>query len=1200
MSDKRYSIGRELTEFGDYLSGSDEFNNPTGAGEWKEVAGFSIGMMTGNKEVVEEAQEYMNQVRDLVVNNFDYAITAVSLFRDIFMFLPNFMNAVINYIADLVYNALDGFLRLGVHILYVPPNLTDWGENGLPTTSLPEQAENVYKKMYDTSDPNLPYNKPYQKNLADEIIGEGDKVMNLYEKYYLNQSPDVTNRLGGEKKYLKSDYIDFKTSIENLSQPNGFYDAVFLYFSVDYNSNMSQIISFIESIASISNFFQFESMLTMYDDLDNTLLKKKVKKVKLLTNMKLDGIELSTRNANDTEYINKDSYTIKNFPKDKKLEDYYIVPANPILNMPAIRKDKVLQNLNDQSTKANEMVKTLAASFNEMSDIYTELYQFNLNDDKFYYKYVQDIKDLKSEIIYDSFKYEIQEYLSKLNPFYIDEFYEQLLLFSSLQTLSEYGEDSSFYESTKYNSVKNFADKLKNYIQLYTQTLSIDEDPSIYFNDLYIMGEEIRNTGEALINEYRTLSDIFTITDPTLSLEGRYQKLLDLESDIEEIKKKISVKTREQIRENLSEEFEKIDEKARQIELLSEKSSSIDNVNDGANISYFHKYYPLVNQVSLYKNLVQKSFNITEVDAQNYVYEFTLRYEPNGPYLKTDKIQPGMYVQIVKKNGTSYDVIGDGIVITDELSTLSEGGEGNWILSNFSDYIPGLTPTIKTLQEKVLQFKSTLEPNTSFFDSLIESLKTIKERVLELIDIIDALITILNLSVEFQGKIYGKYCREVGLEGYDKLASDLTNTDDYQKPAKKSFRPSNLSTVSNLLSLIRQIDPDEADAIKDEINNLFAQTTNHDERKNELTNNSQISLVPDRIAEKDAAKILGDQIQSQIDNITKTPLDILDLGSTLYTNITSTGIVSSETAEANEKDRKIKYYKALIYAEIAKQEPYLSNEYGFSLVFLSYLPKSIGFYPVRWLAEVCKLVDEDGNSIDEPGLQPLDSDVIRALSPNLSTQDLRNILETQSKDENPSIAIKADPDAFSISFIPFRTTESFELNNSQVTALASDTNYFNGGKVGGDYKFTIKGQLNNNYLHGVQSNDVLVLPRYSVGITNKFTYRYEFELGVEYNIGNYDNDIIPEINKINVYIGLLYKDQANNITRATQLNDSDNEVFKFGRRKKRKFIAELELNQNESSRIKPYILIGYENGDFYMERLTFTITNSEIYFYRIK
>ena len=83
-------------------------------------------------------------------------------------------------------------------------------------------------------------------------------------------------------------------------------------------------------------------------------------------------------------------------------------------------------------------------------------------------------------------------------------------------------------------------------------------------------------------------------------------------------------------------------------------------------------------------------------------------------------------------------------------------------------------------------------------------------------------------------------------------------------------------------------------------------------------------------------------------------------------------------------------------------------------------------------------------------------------------------------------------------------------------------------------------------------------------------------------------------------MGVFFEGRDNAFRYAVQLNGNASEVFKFGRRKKKKFIGEIVIGQEESYILKPYILIGYDDGNLEMEKLDFKITNSQINFYRIK
>ena len=1242
MSDKRYPLGRTLTQFSDQLL-DEEWYRPLSPGKWKDVTeDFKNVLSGGNAAFIEENREYLEKMRTLVVNNFDFAITALSLFRDFMYLIPNFMAAVASYIASYIYNVLDAFLRLGLYALVIPPNLKDWGPQGLPTTSLQEQTEIAYKKFYDVSDKNIPYYLPYTKTAAEDLIESGDKILNQYERYFLNSEntevgASISQRLGGGKSYIKSDYIDFKQSLENLSSPLGLYEALFLYFSVDFSTNRTQINNLLETIAGLSNFFQFEDLWGVHDEITG-LFAPVTKRVKILSNVKIPDIQKSFISASTTSYDKKDLYSIKRNPIDNELKDIYIFPADPIANMPSERKERLLENLKNQGYNDEGDMAILNQNAEEQAgEVFDELLAFNLKQNTaeevdtlelaielgnqtVYADYVDDIKEVKSEIIYYSAANFAANLENSVDFNDIEQF--QKFVFNDFGRISDlvkrYGPDSTIYETSKFGNLQNFISKVNEYNSIYQrlrpQLTQTDENGNLtsgepardltIFNLIQTAQQDLLNASSIIRNEYLNISDMFSITPPDLAETERIERLNELEKDKDILYDLVKKKTVDQLKARAALINENLQEKRDQIDTLSIASTTVENITNSANVVFYHNSYPLAGQNSLYKNYIQKFYNFTAVEAQNYVYEFTVKIEekPGANNFTTnfDYIQPSQYVQVAKYNGTDYDIIADGIVMEEEMQPFNTAGGGSWAKMNFSDMI-GITSTIKSLQNNVRSLERTFTPNTEALDTIIQFLKNLKERIIELIDVIDVLLELLNFSINFEGSIWAKYCKETGLEGYDKLAADLTSTEGYSKKPTKPFRPSKLSTVQVHLNKIRELDPAAADAIVDEIDNLFAQTSNHDDKDTKIQESSQISVLPDRQSDYDLAKNLGASIQNQIDQLTNIPSNLFDVGSALYTNLSNIGIASKEKTEATSKSNKILYRKAKIYAEIAKIKNTLSSEFGFSMVFLSYLPKGLPFdaYPVRYIAARLELLDKDDNPVTSTAAPPpIDENKINELLPNNSLLDLENILDQTSKDSNPSSGIKANPEPIAVTFTPFRTTRSFTLNDTTILSLSNNSNYFTGGPTGGDYEFTIKGKLENKYIHGIFTEDVLELPNYSSSIVNDFVYRYEFELEASFNNGNYT--ILPEINKVDVYMGVLFEGRRNNRKIATQLNGNINEIFKFGRRKKKKFIGEIEIGKEETSIIQPYILIGYENGNLQMESLTFTVTNSEIYFYRVR
>ena len=113
-------------------------------------------------------------------------------------------------------------------ILTVTPDFQDTNGLSLPVTSLPEQAENVYKKFYDFNDPNVPYNLNYSTDAADAFYDEGTRFIerldaiydsNANNKYVQdNQNNDLFNLTRGTNKpYFDSNFRDLKDRMELLS-----------------------------------------------------------------------------------------------------------------------------------------------------------------------------------------------------------------------------------------------------------------------------------------------------------------------------------------------------------------------------------------------------------------------------------------------------------------------------------------------------------------------------------------------------------------------------------------------------------------------------------------------------------------------------------------------------------------------------------------------------------------------------------------------------------------------------------------------------------------------------------------------------------------------------------------------------------------------------------------------------------------------
>ena len=137
---KRHSTFYQLTN---ELS-KEEFSNIQT--EWKEIELFPL-IETSTAENFEKITENLEQLKDTILPVFDYTITSLEIVSILYSGINNLMTLVVNYIYQTIYNQLDMLLRTGIYSLTVIPDFQDVKGLSLPTTTLPEQAENVYKKL---------------------------------------------------------------------------------------------------------------------------------------------------------------------------------------------------------------------------------------------------------------------------------------------------------------------------------------------------------------------------------------------------------------------------------------------------------------------------------------------------------------------------------------------------------------------------------------------------------------------------------------------------------------------------------------------------------------------------------------------------------------------------------------------------------------------------------------------------------------------------------------------------------------------------------------------------------------------------------------------------------------------------------------------------------------------------------------------
>lgn len=1240
MSGKRYpdgtaGVGRTLTEFGNELAGKDYDNINS---EWQQIALGSnfIGVPLENTEYL------LNNVK-LLENNlifvFDFAITAISLYRDFLFFLPNFMNAVVNYIAGILYNALDSLLRLGVYSLVVPPDLTDTGFKGLPTTNLKDQAKNAYRKFYDYADPNIPYYLPFEKNLAEEVIDSGEAIKNKYKSYF--ESSRFAEQWNVRKPYMERDFQDFEKSVQNLARPGGIYDAIYLYFSISYTrADADAFIKYIEAVSKVAALFKFptiESLLKEYD----SLLRPKRKRVKVLCVDRIKNVKKSSVTKANQNLRKVDIQTKKQVYVDPDLENFRIFESDPISSMTPERRDKLVAALQEQLNYDIDLLNQINA---EGLDV---LVEFNKKNNVEYQQLEKDIELLEDEIVYYELKNSIINFLNS-TP-------------NSFQTTTDF---DNFYNNLKSNEIDfspnkpgNYANALSfislrtefysaytNYNNLRNRSAGAGLDTAL--NSMLGIMNNLYNVAQAVRNEI-----VISITPPDIAQAERKTKLEEKKAELEQVAKIIEENTEDYIdgeaddylfgifKENdlviriqnaISEKKKHIDfingkvkgkwyhERLEETETepydyaISNAEESINDLSKSAKITFCTNYYPNSGRTSLYESYLEKFYNFNTIADSDYMYEFALEVDNTSSdgllATKVDSFHSGQFVQIREKVGSGYEYRGSGIIIAEVEEVFEDAGVGTWVKANFSDII-GVTADIKRLQNEVLGFQNLFQTNSTHLDAIIEWLKETKSRILELIDILENLISFLQLlaSIQLDGSVMGKYIRN---EEYDRVAIGLTDTSKLNIGTnKRSFKPSNLASVTGLLSEMATIDPQAALDTKNSIDAHFAKTSvdQDEERKKVLSDNSVVEAAyPARSYIVGKSQELRDGIKAELDSRLQSVTALFDIGSAAKANLDE-GIIPITETEKQEKERELSNLNVKIWTECVKANAKVTDEFGFSLILLSYLPKGLPFYPIRALAQQLgldeqrvlvdqtKIYVQDLGSPTQAALDSITAANIKSLMPNKTKQDLMAHLTNKSITTSPTRRLKPKPEPIDVRLQPLVTTIDFNFSLPEVQALQSDSTFLNAS--GSTIK--ILKSLNKSYLAGAKllpTNGSAIQIGSGVNpINSNYKYRYEFELSSGNPGGCGPDD--PELDKIQVHFGIFKANQPNITVKAVELNGDGNQIFRFGRRTTKTFKGDVYLKQDRRL-IIPYILIGYDDLDA-LDMFTFELKNTQIYFYRV-
>ena len=376
--------------------------------EWKEIELFGP-IENSTVEDIEKINDSLKLYKDEILQVFDFFITSLEIFKILYGGIQSLMALVVNYIYETIYNQLDMLLRTGVYSLTVVPDFQDARGFSLPTTSLPEQAENVYKKFYDFKDPDVPYAQNFSTEATDAFKTEGDSFISRLDALYDKGSKNkyVQDNEGGDffkltsetnKPYFESNFQDLAARMELLSKPGGTYQGIFLYFSFDLRDNLQSISDFVDAIGKFQFFFENKSL----HRIRNRFVSRKVKQIRVVTKRKLENVEMSEKLS--TEKII--TYDNKSYSYDAEMKDkIFVLPffgESPGQAHPGFdEKNKATILSCEMARKEEKQTKTIyyryidrikdgwgnafSSSENEMDSLNDEffVYDFTIELDKF-------------------------------------------------------------------------------------------------------------------------------------------------------------------------------------------------------------------------------------------------------------------------------------------------------------------------------------------------------------------------------------------------------------------------------------------------------------------------------------------------------------------------------------------------------------------------------------------------------------------------------------------------------------------------------------------------------------------------------------------------------------------------------------------------------------------------------------------------
>jgi hypothetical protein len=322
-----------------------------------------------------------------------------------------------------------------------------------------------------------------------------------------------------------------------------------------------------------------------------------------------------------------------------------------------------------------------------------------------------------------------------------------------------------------------------------------------------------------------------------------------------------------------------------------------------------------------------------------------------------------------------------------------------------------------------------------------------------------------------------------------------------------------------------------------------------------------------------------------------------------------------------------------IKEELSRATVDLSREFGFSQVFVTYLPKGFKFQPIALLADRLDLVDQHQAAPPETEMiSSLDRNSVNEKIPTNTIPQSESILKSQSQRESTTIN-DVDPGVkYKISidnFEPFYDNRTISTrneisvdNNGELQILAPGQNIvlnlFGARGVNLQVK---KEDSAGTVLEEKSGKGVKILINDSSNKSENYVYIMEFKItiDVDRNHSSFNNPKFrPRYSKIRVNAGFI---RTNVDTDATVVpyrntdtthkekaflnnNDDGSDQFKFGQLKEKTFSGKLYFSDSDIGDkyiFYPYFTIGYNgaktNEQYFGEGTKFTI-EKEITFYR--